>query len=218
VNVADYGQTSYTFTVTYSGAAGINASTLPGAVVTIQPPSGVGGPITATIVSTEAVGRTDPFGNAQSFIVTYEITPPGGSWTSADNGTYSVSLGGKPVEDADGQPIPGGTLGSFEVETGKIAIVKYGLIRNPRTGTWSGTIKVVNTGTSAFSGPIFILFALPSGAVLENANGTYGGLPYLEVNVATLAAGASQSATVTFNMNVSPGSYSTSYYLKSLGS
>ena len=90
------------------------------------------------------------------------------------------------------------------VETGKIAITKYGLIRNPRTGFWSGTIKLTNTGTSAFSGPIFVLFNLPAGAILENATGTYDGLPYLEVNVASLAAGATISATVVFNSSPPP--------------
>ena len=61
------------------------------------------------------------------------------------------------------RPVPTGTLGTFLVETGKIAITKYGLIRNPSTDLWSGTIKLTNTGTSAFSGPIFVLFNLPGG-------------------------------------------------------
>src|SRR5262249_30294844 len=92
VTVADYGQTTYEFTVTYSSDAGIDAATVPGPVLTVTPPSGLGGPITATVVSMVANGLTDPWGNAQSFTVTYQITPPGGQWTSADNGTYSISL------------------------------------------------------------------------------------------------------------------------------
>ena len=184
-----------------------------------MPPSGHGGPITATVVSTVADGPTDPWGDAQSFTVTYSITPPGGSWTSADNGTYSVSLGGTPVSDTQGNTIPSGPLGSFEVQTGKIAINKFGLARNLRTGLWTGNITLTNTGSSAFSGPIFILFDLPAGAILENATGTYDGMAYLEVSVASLAAGATTSAiTVSFNTNVSPLAYSTSYYLVSLGS
>ena len=57
-----------------------------------------------------------PFGNAQSFTVTYQITPPGGSWSPADNGTYSVTLGGSPVTDIDGTAIASGTIGSFAVQ------------------------------------------------------------------------------------------------------
>ena len=146
------------------------------------------------------------------------MTPPGGSWTSADNGTYTVELGGSPVSDTIGHAIPRGPLGTFQVETGKIAIDKYGLSRNLRTGFWTGSITLTNTGTSAFSGPIYILFDLPGGDFLENATGTYGGL-LSRVNVTNLAAGATTSAiTVTFNSNVAAASYSTSYYIGFLGS
>ena len=59
-----------TFTVTYYGAAGIQASTVPGAVVTVTPPSNVNGgtPITATVVY--LVQRmADPFGDSQTITV-----------------------------------------------------------------------------------------------------------------------------------------------------
>ena len=188
--VADYGKTVYEFSVTYASSAGIDVSTLAGAVVQVVPPGG-GSPITATVVSTVANGPTDTWGDSQSFTVTYKITPPGGSWTSADNGTYSIALSGSPIDDLAGDLVPTGTLGSFKVQTAKIAVlVKYQAALNLRTGFWSGSLKLINAGTSAFSGPIFILFSLPKGAFLENATGIYGGLPYLEVNVGTLAAGA----------------------------
>ena len=109
-----------------------------------------------------------------------------------------------------------GQIGAFGVQTGKLAITKYGLARNPRTGLWSGTINITNTGSSAFGGPIFVLFSLQSGTVLENATGTFNGLPYLELGITSLAAGATVSSTVIFNSNVAPGSYSTSYDLSSL--
>ncbi len=218
VSMAGYGQTSYTFTITYTGAAGITPSSLAGSVVRVDPRGG-GTPVTATMVSTVPNGPTDPWGDAQSFTVTYQMTPPGGSWTSADNSTYTVDLGGSPVSDTFGQTIPLGPDGTFQVQTGKIAIAKYGLARNLRTGFWTGSITLTNTGTSAFSGPIFILFNLRAAYVLENATGTYDGMPYLEVNVTNLAAGATTSAiTVTFNTNVPPASYSTTYYLGTLGS
>ena len=218
VSPQNYGQTSYSFTVTYYGAAGLVPGTVAGEVVQVTPPGSVGGPITATVGSIVDNGPADAFGNYQSISVTYTITPPGGSWTSADNGTYDVGLIGSPVVDALGQTGPSGTIGNFLVETGNIGITKYGLIRNPITHLWSGTIKLTNNGTSAFSGPIFVLFNLPAGAILENATGTYDGMPYLEVNVASLAAGATISTTVVFNSNIPASSYTTSYYLASLGS
>ncbi len=61
-------------------------------------------------------GPTDPFGDAQSFTVTYSIVPPGGSWSLADDGTYSVTLGGSPVTDIDGTAIASGDIGSFTVQ------------------------------------------------------------------------------------------------------
>jgi hypothetical protein len=136
------------------------------------------------------------------------------------NGVLRFTNQRLPVKHANGDAISTRPLGSIHVQTSTIpiAIVKYGLIRNPRSGLWSGTIKLVNTGSAAFNGPIFVLFSLPAGAVLENANGTYTGLPYLEVNVGSVAPGAAVRATVVFNMLVLPGSYSTSYYLGSLGS
>ena len=99
----------------------------------------------------------------------------GRPWTSADNGTYTINLGGSPVSDTDGNTIPTGTLGTFDVETAKIAIFKFGLIPNRRTGFWSGTILLQNTGSSAFSGPMFVLFTLPSGATSRMPPVTYGG-------------------------------------------
>ena len=80
----------------------------------MTPPGGAA-PITATVVSTAPVGSTDPFGDARSFVVTYEITPPGGSWSAADDGTYTVTLGGTPVTDLAGNPVATGTLGTFAV-------------------------------------------------------------------------------------------------------
>ena len=181
VPVSGYGQTSYEFTVTYDGAAGLVPSTVAGATVEVTPPGG-GSPIVATVVSSSA-SAADAFGNEQTITVTYMITPPGGSWTAVDNGNYSISLTGSPVTDAEGQTIADGTVGNFQVQVAKIVINKYGLTRNPITHLWSGTIKLTNTSDAAISGPIFVLFNLPGGAILENATGTYGSTPYLEVNV-----------------------------------
>jgi len=165
-----------------------------------------------------ANGPTDPWRDAQSFTVTYEITPPGGSWISSDNGTYKVNLGGSPIKDLAGNAVAAGTVGSFQVETGKITITKYRLTTVIKNGTATGGILLTNSGTTAFRGPIFVLFNLPAGTVLENATGTYNGVPYLEINIPSLAPGWSTSATVVFSNNIDPASYSTSYYLGSLGS
>jgi len=104
--------TSYTFTITYSDNVAVAVTTLSDAVVQILPP-GSGAPIPATVESTVAVGTTDGMGNAHSFIVTYQITPPGGAWASADNGIYTVTLGGGSVTDLAGNPTASGPLGTY---------------------------------------------------------------------------------------------------------
>ncbi|MHB1561619.1 MAG: beta strand repeat-containing protein, partial [Isosphaeraceae bacterium] len=105
---------SYQFTVTYKDDAAIEVSTLAGAVVQVDPPGRVA-PINASVVSTSAVGNTDPLGNAPSFVVTYQLAAPGGSWSASDNGTYTVTLGGSPVTNVGGLAVPSGRLGTFAV-------------------------------------------------------------------------------------------------------
>jgi hypothetical protein len=153
VTGANSGQTSYTFSITFASNAAIAASTPAGAVVQVVPPSGVGGPITATAVSVVAGGPTDPFGDAQSFTVTYEITPPGGSWTSADDGTYSVTLGGAPVTDIDGTAIATGTVGSF------LAIFQSVIVLNP---TASGALTLSGNASIHFPGAVVVDSSSPT--------------------------------------------------------
>jgi hypothetical protein len=215
VSPQDYGAASYEFTVAYASNVGINGSTLGSAVVTVMPPSGVGGASTASVVSSVPSGPVDPFGDALAWTVTYQITPPGGSWTSADNGTYTVNLGGAAIKDLDGNAIAQGTLGTFLVEAAEIGITRFGVLKNRKNGFYTGTIKLTNNGASSFNGPIFVLFSLAPGVDLENASGDYNGLPYLEISAASLAPGASVNAVVAFNEK--PGPYSTTYYIVSLG-
>jgi hypothetical protein len=105
----------YQFTVTFSDDVAVANSSLGGVVVQVVPPSGVGGPITASLVSTVPTGVVDPQGNAQSFTLTFRITPPSGNWITGDNGKYSVVLGGAPVADLAGNPLALGAIGSFTV-------------------------------------------------------------------------------------------------------
>ena len=104
----------YSFSVKYADNTAIGASSLVGAVVDVIPPGG-GAAITVRVVSTSSVGSTDSLGDAQGFVVTYQITPPGGTWTAADNGIYAVTPAGTPVADLSGNTVAAGTLGTFSV-------------------------------------------------------------------------------------------------------
>ena len=166
-----------------------------------------------------ANGPTDPWGDAQSFTVTYTITPPGGSWTSADNGTYTVELGGSPVSDTDGNTIPTGPVGTFQVETGQIAITKYrpgpqpqdGLLDRDHQahehrylGVQRADLRPVQSPRGRDPGECHR--HLQRTAVSRSQRREPGG------------GRDHQRDTVMFNSNVAPASYSTSYYLVNLGS
>ncbi|HWE39804.1 MAG TPA: choice-of-anchor Q domain-containing protein, partial [Isosphaeraceae bacterium] len=104
----------YTFTLTFTDHVAVAAATLVGATVQVIPPGG-GPPINATVVKTTALGASDPLGDAATITVTYQITPPGGSWSTADDGTYTITLGGTPVTDLAGNAVAQGNVGTFTV-------------------------------------------------------------------------------------------------------
>jgi hypothetical protein len=130
----------YDFTVTYTDNTAVAVSSLPGTVVQVSPPGGVA-PIAATVISTQTTGLTDAVGNARGFIVTYQITPPGGSWSAADNGTYTVILGGTPVTDLSGNAVAAGTLGTFSVNITSSSSASATFVAKDTTtqGSWMGT-------------------------------------------------------------------------------
>ena len=130
----------YDFTITYSDNTAVAVSSMPGVVVQVSPPGGAA-PITATVISTQATGSTDAVGNAQEFVVTYQITPPGGSWSAADSGTYTVTLGGTPVTDLSGNAVATGPAGTFSVNiTSANQASATFLAKDTMTqGTWMGT-------------------------------------------------------------------------------
>ena len=68
-------------------------------------------------------GINDPVGNAPTETATYRLVPPGGSWSTAVSGTYSVILAGAPVTDLAGNALPTGTLGKFSVQLGPDRLV-----------------------------------------------------------------------------------------------
>src|SRR5262249_10801539 len=110
--------TPYTFTVAYSDGVLVNGSSVVGAVVRVQPPGG-GAALTATAVKTALPGLQDGKGDAQPFTVTYRVTPPGGAWTSTDNGTYTIKLVSSPPTDLAGNAPPLGELGTFTADVTK---------------------------------------------------------------------------------------------------
>ncbi|MGA2497235.1 MAG: choice-of-anchor Q domain-containing protein, partial [Tepidisphaeraceae bacterium] len=156
----------YTFTITYSDNVAVAAATLSDAVVQVLPP-GSRAPISASFQSTVAVGTADGIGNAKSFSVTYAITPPGASWTPADDGNYTVVLGGGTVTDLAGNPVASGSLGTFSVApfavtTTTVTTSATGITYHSGTGTnninglptFTATVTATSGGVAPTDGSV----------------------------------------------------------------
>jgi hypothetical protein len=105
-NVTTTGGSAYDFTVTYRDDGTLNLASLDDNDVRVSGPNGFGQ--AARFIAVTATG-------SNTWTATYRITPPGGSWDNADNGTYSVALQPGQVSDTTKVLAPGGTLGSFAV-------------------------------------------------------------------------------------------------------
>ena len=106
----------YTLAVTYS--PGADPATLSGSNLLITGPNGFASSPDLTRILKLRGGILR---------ATYRVSKPTGNWTSADIGTYLISLQPNSVADTSGNPATPGTLGSFVIATGLAA-------RN-RTGT-----------------------------------------------------------------------------------
>ena len=108
-NVTTTGGTSYTFTVKYTDNVEVKLSTLRSTNIKVTGPNKFGQ--MATLVSDV------PSADGTSAVATYSFTPPGGSWSAANNGVYTLALGSKQVTDTSGNAVKSGTLGTFTVDT-----------------------------------------------------------------------------------------------------
>ncbi|MBD2327710.1 glycoside hydrolase family 9 protein [Alkalinema sp. FACHB-956] len=106
-NITTATANGYTFTVTYSDNAGIDVSSLDSSDIRVTGPNGY-----SQLATRDAVNSTT---NGTPRTVTYRITPPGGSWDSIDNGTYTIALQANQVRDINGNWAAAGTLGTFSV-------------------------------------------------------------------------------------------------------
>jgi hypothetical protein len=106
-NVSTSGATSYTFGVTYSDNVAVSVPSLGSGDVRVTGPNGY-----STLASLVSV---DSSKNGTPRTATYRITPPGGSWNSGDNGTYSIVLQSGQVIDNSLNAAAAGTIGTFTV-------------------------------------------------------------------------------------------------------
>jgi hypothetical protein len=100
-DVTTPGKGPYTFTVRYTDDGAVNIYTIDSNDVRITGPRAFD----------SAVKLVGP----PSVIATYSLVPPGGSWDSGDNGTYTVVMQAAQVFDGIGNAVQPGPIGSFRV-------------------------------------------------------------------------------------------------------
>jgi uncharacterized protein (TIGR03437 family) len=106
-NVTTAGASGYTFTVTYTDDIAINVATINTDDVRVTGPNGFN--------ATPVFASVDNNTNGTPRSATYQITPPGGSWDTADNGAYNVVMQTSQVFDTSGNFVAAGNVGSFMV-------------------------------------------------------------------------------------------------------
>jgi hypothetical protein len=108
-DVTSAGGISYQFSVTYSDPNAISIPSIGDGDVSVSGPGGFSQAATLVFVDINS--------NGTPRTATYNITPPGGSWDSADDGTYTLAMNANQVFNTDSTPlaVPAGTLGTFNV-------------------------------------------------------------------------------------------------------
>jgi len=101
------GQTTKSFTVTYSDNLAIDVSTIDANDLWVSGPNGYEQPAQLVALDNTADGTPRT--------ATYTVTPPGAVWLPAHNGTYTISMQADQVADTEGSFVAVGELGQFEV-------------------------------------------------------------------------------------------------------
>ena len=99
------------------------------------------------------------------------------------------------------------------LEATSVSFARSGLFFNRVLNTFTGTLRVTNTGAAAIAGPLQVFFTgLSSGWTLINRTGTEAGSPYITVQ-GTLAPGQTISVPLQFSSTgVSPLNYVSRVY------
>jgi hypothetical protein len=120
------GPTPNSLTVTYSStSSNINVSSINPSNITITGPGG-------TLAVTGSSVNVNSNGTPRT--ATYTFAVPGGSWTNAADGTYTVAVQPSQVSDMAGQYVAAGTLGKFVVDLPRVLHVTLTGDGNPTSG------------------------------------------------------------------------------------
>jgi len=129
------GASPFSFTVTYSHYAPLDAATFGADDVTVLAPDG--SVLPASFTSAAGTGNTRT--------VTYSLAAPGGTWDGADSGTYSVVLDADGVHSSTGEAVAPGTLGTFIVDVAEPPAAQLQPPADPVPGAAGESFTVVYT-------------------------------------------------------------------------
>jgi hypothetical protein len=101
--------TSYTISVRYQDANGVDKSSISSDDLLVTGPSGFSRPAQLLRIKTRRGGVA---------LATYRVINPAGKFTAAQGGTYQIVLQPGQVKDPDGDASTAGVLGTFAVTTG----------------------------------------------------------------------------------------------------
>ena len=102
-DVVAAGGTVYQFTATYADDTAIDVSTLAADRIRVSDLAAFNAFANFYSVDVNSTGRRQ--------VVTYQLTPPGGSWDSSDNRRYSLIATGSVVRDTAGNPLSAARAG-----------------------------------------------------------------------------------------------------------
>jgi hypothetical protein len=178
--------TSWLVVMQYDTLNGLNESTLDGNDITL----------TGGAASSNSVSQIIHVSPTRTQVV-YAIGAPGGAWSYASNGTYSLAIAGSQVSDTDGRMATGHPLGSF-----------YLWFNTPRAefvSSSAGTINwLVSIKFSAADGTAINPATLVGdGAVTGSGPNGY----FEQGHMTTLIHNGDGSYTATFSLPANGGSW-----------
>ena len=137
--VGDGGSSPYSFGVTYSHYAPLDAATFGADDLTVIAPGG----------GVLAVSFAGASGAGSSRTVTYSLAAPGGTWDAADSGVYSAVLSADSVRGSTGEAVAAGTLGTFVVDVADPPSGELQPPTEPAAGATGQSLTVVYTDAVA---------------------------------------------------------------------
>ena len=183
------GSATIQFTVTYTDNTQVDATTLGNGNLTVTDPHG--NVQNATLLSTN-------LGNAASITATYQINTPSGSLSAADDGAYTVtatSNASQAVKDANGNPLAGGSIGTFTVFVPAA--------NGPNLVAGPVLVKLKATAVGGTHGPGSRIFITNTGNAI--AKGSIVIRLYASISNTAIPGNSPVLATVTKKINLKPG-------------